>query len=248
MGMKFELYYYIGTTVVFGMLYGVLPSAFTIPLVALCLSFFAYCENSRYATFIATGMLFSAFGDVSLRLENGNFLIFLCGVVNYLIAHVCYICAYWSSGIDFSKRLNSVLFFLAYCGTMLVILYPGIDLVLLPAIVIYAMIISTMAFLATARFYTTDIGLPSRATAFIGSLIFLSSDSVLSMHKFGPGHIWEADLIIWVTYCVGQMFIAMSAKDPYRECEEESDEEEATGVKSNDSSHTVPLLGRSVSF
>lgn len=246
--MNFSLYYYAGSTLVFGVLYGVLPSAFTIPLVALCLCIFAYNENNRYATFIATGMLFSAFGDISLRLENGNFLVFLCGVVNYLIAHLCYIRAYLLSGIDFTGRLNSGLFFLAYCGTMLVILSPGVDFVLIPAVVVYAMIICTMAFLASCRFRMMEIDRVSRSTALAGSLVFLASDTILSINRF-HGHVWQADLIIWITYCIGQMLIAMSAKTPYRGAiGSDSDEGEADALKSDDSSNTSPLLAHSVSF
>lgn len=236
--MKFSVYCHISTTVVFGVLYAVVPSAFTIPLVVLFLSFFAYSENNRYATCIAVGLLFSAFGDVSLRLEGGNFLIFLCGVVNYLIAHLCYIRAYMLSEIDFTYRTYIGLFFISYCAAMLGILCPGVDAPLIPAIIIYAMIICTMAYLATNRYFTQDINSLSRTTALIGSLVFLSSDSILSINRFNT-HIPQADLIIWITYCIGQMFIAMSAKDPFHSTS--SDE----AVLSDDSVNSSPLLGSS---
>ena len=236
--MKFGVYCYVCTTVAFGLLYAVLPSAYTIPLVVLCLSFFAYNENNLYATFIAIGMLFSAFGDVSLRLENGNFLIFLCGVVNYLIAHLCYIRAYILSEIDFTYRLYIGTFFIAYCAAMLGILCPGVDAPLIPAIIIYAAIICTMTFLAVNRYFTHEIGLHSRTAALIGSLVFLSSDSILSLHRFYTS-IPQADLIIWITYCIGQMFIAISAKDPLRNTKDNE------GVRSDDSQNTSPLLSSS---
>jgi len=236
--MKFGVYCYVCTTVAFGILYGLVPSAYTIPLVVLCLGFFAYCENNRYATFIAVGMLFSAFGDVSLRLEDGNFLIFLCGVVNYLIAHLCYIRAYLLSEIDFTCRFYVGPLFIAYCAAMLGILCPGVDAPLIPAIIIYAAIICTMAFLATNRYLTSDISLPSRTAALVGSLVFLSSDSILSLNRFYT-HIPQADSIIWITYCIGQMFIAISAKEPLRN--NKSNE----GVRSDDSQNTSPLLSSS---
>ena len=243
--MKFSLYCHLITTVIFGVLYVVVPSAFTIPLVVLSLGVFAYNEGNRYATFISVGMLFSAFGDISLRLENGNFLIFLCGVVNYLIAHLCYIKAYLSSGIDFTNKLPIGLFFVAYCATMLSLLCPGVDNVLIPAVIIYAMIICTMAFLSTNRYFTAGIHSPSRTTALIGSLVFLSSDSILSMSRFRTS-IPHSDLIIWITYCIGQMFIAMSAKDPYHE-EKNSDDNELDATVERGVS-TSPLMAHSESF
>ncbi len=215
--MQFSLYCHLIATIVFGILYLVIyPSYSTIPLVVFSLSIFAYCENNRYATYIASGLLFSGFGDICLRLdsENGNFFLFLGGIVNYLIAHLFYIRAYYSSDIDFSKRIVVGGIFMAYCGVMLGILCPGVEAALIPAVIVYAMIICTMTFLATNRFFTTGIGSTSRVNALCGSLIFLSSDTLLSLNRFRTP-IPQADVIICVTYYLGQMLIAMSAKDPF---------------------------------
>ena len=79
---------------------------------ALCI--FAFLEENRYSKYVAVGLIFSAIGDVRLELEDGNFLIFLCGVVSFLIAHCFYIWAYISSNIDYKYTIACGVAFVTY--------------------------------------------------------------------------------------------------------------------------------------
>ena len=67
---------------------------------------------------------------------------------------------------------------------------------------------------------TVEIDSLSRTTALVGSLFFLASDTTLSLHLFRTS-VPYANIIIMVTYYIGQLLIAMSTKDPYHEGEED---------------------------
>jgi uncharacterized membrane protein YhhN len=95
------------------------------------------------------------------------------------------------------------------------VLIPSLGDIMIPAIIVYGSIICTMAFMATNRYFTIEIGTTSRTTALVGSLFFLASDTTLSINLFRTS-VPYANVIIMTTYYIGQMFIAMSAKDPYR--------------------------------
>lgn len=202
-------------------IYFVVPNVGTkvLPIIALCI--LAFLEGSRYSKYVSIGLIFSAVGDISLELEHGNFLVFLCGVVSFLIAHCFYISAYISTNIDFQYKIATGVAFVTYYCILMGILIPFTDAIMIPAIIIYGGIICTMAFLATNRHFTVNIGHTSRTTALVGSIFFLASDTTLSINLFRTS-VPHSNVIIMVTYYIGQMFIAMSAKDPYREgCEDD---------------------------
>lgn len=214
--MKCSLYCHFLATLVLSTVYFVVPNAGTkiLPVMALCI--FAFLEANRYSKFVAVGLIFSAIGDVSLELEDGNFLIFLCGVVSFLIAHCFYIRAYISSNIDYEYKIACGVAFVTYYCILMGILIPFTDAIMIPAILIYGGVIASMACLATNRYFTLEIGATSRITALVGSIFFLASDTTLSINLFRTS-VPHSNVIIMATYYIGQMFIAMSAKDPYRE-------------------------------
>lgn len=220
--MKTHLHYHVLVTSIFSTIYFIFPNAGTkiLPIISLCI--LAYLERNRYANSIAIGLIFSAAGDVSLALDNGNFFIFVCGIVCFLIAHLFYIRAYLMTNIDFEYKIATGVVYICYYCTLMGILLPFTDYIMIPAIIIYGSIICAMIFLATNRYFTMEIGIASRTTALVGSLFFLASDSTLSLNLFRTS-IPSSNIIIMVTYYIGQMFIAMSAKDPFRT--DETDDE-----------------------
>lgn len=218
--MKFSLYWHFFSTVVFSVIYFIFPNAGTKIIPVVMLSIFSIAEGHRYSKYVSTGLIFSALGDISLQLEDGNFLIFLAGVISFLIAHCFYITAYISTTIDFEFKVATGVTYFSYYIALMVILIPHLDPVMIPAIIIYGGVICSMAFLATNRYFTVEIDSLSRTTALVGSLFFLASDTTLSLHLFRTS-VPYANIIIMVTYYIGQMFIAMSTKDPYHEGEED---------------------------
>lgn len=219
-------------------------------LPVLALSVLAYCENNRYATHIALGLVVSSLGDISLEFSDDISACFILGMVFFLIAHVFYSSAYILSQIDFSSRWRSVtlfaVLFAGYYAFMMQLLLPSVEGVLIPAILIYGAVICTMAFLACKRYCTLTLNVPTRTTALIGSLVFLSSDSMLSINLF-HGSFPGANFLIMLTYYIGQTFIAMSSKDPLPEPAPPSVDLSFSFVENNLPSSRSPLLSQSYS-
>lgn len=211
--IQFGYVWYAVVSLALSIVYFVYPHVVTKILPILALSVMAYGENNRYATMISAGLLFSSFGDIFL--EFNGFLCFVAGMLNFLVAHILYISAYRSSVIDFKYGVAVGLLFLAYYGCLMAFLIPHVDTVLIPAILIYGGVICTMVFMGSNRFFTVEIGFKSRCAALVGSLVFVASDSTLSLNKF-RGSIAGAGYIVMITYYIGQTFIAVSAKEPNR--------------------------------
>jgi uncharacterized membrane protein YhhN len=212
--MKFNSYIYVLISIATSSFYFGLPNVYTkvIPILSLCV--LTLCEGHKYGYLVASGLIFSSFGDIALEMEGNTFIYFVVGVCNFLIAHVFYISAYWSTNIKSSYWLLTGLIFSAYYACLMSLIIPHVDDILIAAILIYGLVICTMVFLASNRYFTTSISNSSRACAIIGSLVFAVSDSVLALNKF-RGHIDNANVYIMLTYYIGQTFIALSVKDPY---------------------------------
>jgi uncharacterized membrane protein YhhN len=212
--MKFSSWVYVLISVATISLYFGVPNVFTkiIPIISLFV--LTLCERNKYGYLVATGLIFSSFGDIALELGGNKFIYFVVGVVNFLIAHVFYISAYWSTNIKSSYWTLTGLFFSSYYACLMSLIIPHVDEILIAAILVYGLVICTMVFLASNRYFTSSISNSSRTCAIIGSLIFTVSDSILALNKFRR-HIDNANIYIMLTYYVGQTFIALSTKDPY---------------------------------
>ncbi len=212
--MKFDYKWYGIISAVLSSGYFIYPHVATKILPILALSLLTYCEKNRYANLVSIGLIFSSFGDIALQLNGANFFYFMFGIVFFLIAHLFYIAAYRSSVIDYKQWIPTGVVYVALYGCLMGIMVPSIDPPLIAAVLVYGCVICSMAFLATNRYFTEQICKSSRTVGLIGALFFVASDSTLSLNKFKtpiPG----ADIIIMVTYYIGQTFIAMSAKDPF---------------------------------
>jgi uncharacterized membrane protein YhhN len=157
----------------------------------------------RYAGAIGLGLLFSLAGDVWLMLPGNRFLY---GLVSFLLAHICYIFAFFTnaSASDFPWPVIP----LALIGAIILMyLWPALSASLKGAVGLYVAVIVVMATLAVSRSIASfSIGTLSAA---IGALLFMASDAMLSINRFRrPFHLAQAAVL--GTYFVGQLFIALS--------------------------------------
>lgn len=191
---------------------------FSKPLIMPCLAAFFYLTtrtNQRDANtkladkLMVGGFLFSWFGDIALMLERMNPHLFLLGLGNFLLAHLCYIFAfYYSTKNSTTPSLlrHKPYFFLPllmYGFGLFYLLLPNLQHLVMPVFV-YALVITLMSIFALNR--KNRVSNRSFKFVFYGSLLFVLSDSLIALNKF----LLQIPLSgVWVmlTYMLAQYLI-----------------------------------------
>ncbi|MEA3460375.1 MAG: lysoplasmalogenase [Bacteroidota bacterium] len=184
---------------------------FVKPLIMIWIAvyFMLYAKKSTFTIPVLLAFFFSWVGDNLLMMSGKNELFFFAGVGGFFCAQVSYIYTF----IKFSEKggkgylqKNSwlSLFFLAYVAGMLLLLFPGLDGMMKPIITIYALSLILMSMMALNR--SGRVGVMSFKLVFIGSLLFLLSDSMIAFNKF-HSEIPLAGFLIMVTYIAAQYLI-----------------------------------------
>ena len=172
------------------------------PLTMLAIILLAFLNSSAPMTFyqkaILAGLIFSTIGDVFL-VKDKQF--FVQGLVSFLIGHICYIVAFWTA-----PNLPSGLIYLGYIGVFLTMLWKHLGKLKIP-VIIYSLAIAVMSWMALSR--TIENHNHQTFHAFLGSLMFVASDSLLGFNKF-KSPIRLAPIWILGTYFLAQWFIALS--------------------------------------
>lgn len=177
------------------------------PLLALWLAAETTGTSSSLRTGWLLGLAFSTLGDILLMFSGGMF--FLLGLSAFLLAHLAYIWAI-NTGLRnqrgfVQQRLIWVLPFVLYLGVFLYWLWDGIPGGMRVPVAVYALVISTMALSVfnlkgyiPAQIFQTMMG---------GALLFVLSDSLIAVNKFG--HAFEGGhLAVIATYIAGQWLLA----------------------------------------
>jgi uncharacterized membrane protein YhhN len=173
------------------------------PLTTSLIIFLAFFSNSGdYKNFIILGLIFSLFGDIFIMLSENKFVF---GLISFLIAHIIYIYAF-SIKNNFILPMYLSIPFVIYGLVMYLYLYKNLKELKIPVFV-YISIILVMGISAFNLWYIKDNNLSF--LAFIGSLLFIISDSVLAIDKFKK-KMYFAQLILLTTYYTSQILIALS--------------------------------------
>ncbi len=156
--------------------------------------------REHYQKFIFIGLIFSVMGDLLLEASPK---LFAFGLVAFLIAHINYI-------IAFAKRekqlnLKSAVPVFIYGAILYWILFPTLEKMAIP-VFFYVIVILTMVWRAFAQRKFNDFA----KYAFIGSIFFVFSDSLIALNKF-HAPIEYSRPIIMITYWTAQFFIFSSA-------------------------------------
>lgn len=159
--------------------------------------------STFYKWAIVAGLAFSLAGDILLMLPAD---LFLFGLISFLVAHILYIIGF-SSVAGFYRSWIALLPFALYGLVMVVILWPGLGAMAVPAL-IYMVVILVMAWQALGQWQQT--GETRALLAFIGALLFVVSDSTLALNRFGYAFDLSP-LVVLSTYWSAQWLIALSA-------------------------------------
>jgi uncharacterized membrane protein YhhN len=174
------------------------------PLTMLTIILMAFLNSSTPTTFyqqmIIVGLIFSTIGDV-LLIDSRRFVY---GLLSFLAAHICFIVAFYS--VTTTPNLPSLVFYLIYVTGFLAVLWKHLDKLKLPVIV-YSLALAAMSWLALSK--TVEHHNHHTFHAFVGSLMFVASDSLLAFAKFKSPFRF-AEILILSTYFLAQFFIALS--------------------------------------
>ncbi len=172
------------------------------PLTMLAIILMVFLNSSSpmsfYQQVILVGLIFSLIGDIFL-IKQDHF--FVQGLIAFLIGHLCYIVAFWTS-----PNLSVVIFYLVYMTIFLSLLWKHLGSLKIPVIV-YSLVLAVMSWLALSR--TIDHYDHHTFHALLGSLLFIVSDSLLAFNKFKTPFPF-AHLYILATYFLAQWLIALS--------------------------------------
>jgi len=150
-----------------------------------------------YQKMIITGLIFSTVGDIFL-IDSRRFV---QGLMSFLLAHVCFIIAFFST-----PNFPTAIFYLAYVALFLSILWKRLGNLKIPVIV-YSFALTLMSWFALSRY--VELNDHKSLLAFLGSISFVASDSLLAFNKFKSSFPF-AEILILSTYFVAQWLIALS--------------------------------------
>ena len=140
--------------------------------------------SPRYRRRIVVGLGFAWLGDVWLMLPGDGFV---PGLAMFLFAHLAFIAA-WLDDSRFAVRPLAWLACLLAAMGLLWMLWPGLAPALRAPVIVYALVLATMAgqALGRARHHAASAGamaIPARRAA-LGALLFMASDSLLAWDRF----------------------------------------------------------------
>jgi len=183
----------------------------TKPLLMVLLSWYLYqsAPKSQFTRLMLLGVLFSIGGDTALMFQ-GSQSYFIIGLVLFLIAHIYYIVGMYrfpsfKSGLLF-RQSWLILPFIIYSSILVSVLWTGLGEMQIPVIV-YSSVIMLMGLSAVNMFGRTN-QIAARLLL-IGAALFILSDSVIAINKFGIEGIEVPfpGLVIMATYITGQFLI-----------------------------------------
>ncbi|MFZ6780960.1 lysoplasmalogenase [Undibacterium sp. Ji83W] len=188
------------------------------PLTTLAIFFFAWRSkpviSATYQKAILAGIIFSLIGDIFLMLPGTVFHHgFLCGLLSFLLAHICFLRALISDSRFAGKPLAFVC--IAALGIInLLILWPGLPTALQIPVIAYVSLLLCMTAQAISR------GLQLRSMsghlALIGGLCFMLSDTLLAYNRF-YAPIAHSPLLILSSYYLALWLIAASVTSSHTE-------------------------------
>ncbi len=176
------------------------------PLAMLCIIAIALLQPDSdpqfYKIAILIGLGFSLVGDIFLIFDKQ---LFLPGLVVFLLAHFCYVAAFYQLPV-MPGAIYSAVPFVLFFAVFMRILWYSLGPMKIPVFV-YALTICMMGRFALNRWL--NIGDTGTLLAFAGALAFILSDSLLAYDRFKKP-IPKKDIYILGTYFLAQWLIALS--------------------------------------
>ena len=149
-----------------------------------------------------SALFFSFWGDVLLLFKNQ---FFIYGLASFLLAHILYIkiTVSFIKKVNFQKILMACLPFVVFLFSFLFVIMDNLGEMKVP-VIIYGIVISSFGAVSFLN-YTQEKNTAS-LWLFLGTIIFIISDSLIALHKFyEPKQFYS--ITIMLTYIVAQYLI-----------------------------------------
>jgi len=159
--------------------------------------------DSSYGILILVGLALSFWGDVFL-IPDDSPRIFQAGILSFLLGHVAFTIAFWSSGVDYTVSAVAAGVVIAVAAMVLRWLMPNVGDDMRGAVKAYVAVISLMLVAATGC--AMEGGRPE---IFAGAFLFYLSDLSVARNLFvSPGFVNTA----WGLPCyfLAQLILAAS--------------------------------------
>jgi uncharacterized membrane protein YhhN len=157
------------------------------PLAAACfVTVGLLCDpfESSYGRWILAGLVLSALGDV-LLIPNERELVFLAGMLSFLLGHVAYCIAFLGLGVDLAGLAASAIVVLPFMAIVSRWLWPHLEGIFRYATPSYVIVISAMVLLAGSASFVSG-----NAALVVGAWMFAISDVSVARERFvTPGFV-----------------------------------------------------------
>jgi len=186
----------------------IIVKALIMPVLALLYFRLVRSQMNGFHRMIISAFIFSWFGDVTLQLQQLNDLYFMIGLSCFLASQVFYLTAFFATtgkNVLFFRKIYLILTVLIYGILLLYFLYDGLGDMRIP-VIIYAVLILTMLTAALNR--QEKVNRQSFILVMIGAVLFVLSDSMIAINKFGHPFLL-ARVGIMTTYITAQYLIAI---------------------------------------
>ena len=160
-------------------------------------------DEPGYRIGILVGLLLSTAGDVFLMLPGDHFL---PGLASFLCAHVAYLCALAQRERLFVVAWPALVYGM-FAALAVAALLPSVPHGLTVPVIVYAALLATMAAQSAAVWRRRRD--PASALAAAGGLLFVASDSLLSLETFVTPFV-AGPLLVLATYWIAQTLIGLS--------------------------------------
>jgi uncharacterized membrane protein YhhN len=167
----------------------------------------SFSEYYSYSRKVLAGLMFSCAGDAFLVWKSAGY--FTHGIAMFAIAQVLYASAFGLRPLCIKLGM----FWMAFAAVVYSYLYPGLTGIHYYFVLVYILLISSMAWRAVARVqFFGDLWTWTKLCACAGAVCFLVSDFVIAVDKFRHP-VPYSHPIIMVTYYMAQLGIALSVVD-----------------------------------
>jgi uncharacterized membrane protein YhhN len=178
-------------------------------LIWIAVYFLMITKPQPYRWLVILAFFFSWAGDMLLMFGWKSDMFFFAGVGGFFLSQITYIQAFRKFGLNVGKGLITrsplwILPFLIYLVGIYVFLSPSLEGIMKPVVALYAVSLLGMSVAAFNRMGLVES--KSFWILFIGSLFFVTSDSLLAINKFASPIPYEGFLVM-STYMLAQYLI-----------------------------------------
>ena len=178
-------------------------------MIWMAIYFLRFRKKMEFTAPVIIAFFFSWVGDIFLMFSGRGEIFFFAGVGGFFLAQISYIYTFAkfseNGGRGYLARNPVIgLLFLGYVAGIFYLLYPVLEGLMKPILLIYALSLIGMSMMALNR--QGRVNRNSYLLVFVGSLFFVISDSMIALDKFYH-EIPMTGLWIMITYIAAQYMI-----------------------------------------